>query len=254
VSDPLRSMRANMRAFYRLIGERAPGASVLECGGAVGAIVPSCPNQSVVNGVVYEDAESLEAARDEFESAYAGAGVRAWRVWVFEGDEGLAARLERAGHRRAVAPRAMTLGLAGTDLDAADDLDSERSRDDAALAALNEHAYGLPEGEFAAAMRGFSGGPVEIYLAFEDGEPAAGLATVDDGGDCGIYCVATRPESQGRGLASGLMRRALIDARDRGLTTSSLQSSDAGFRVYERIGYQDRGAIEVWERRNGSEA
>ena len=100
-------------------------------------------------------------------------------------------------------------------------------------------------------MAEFAGDPVEIYLAYEDGEPAAGLATVEANGDCGVYCVATRPPSRGRGLASGLMRRALSEARDRGLTTSSLQSSEAGLRVYARLGYVDRGAMHVWERRAG---
>ena len=45
------------------------------------------------------------------------------------------------------------------------------------------------------------------------------------------------------------MRSALADARERGCETSSLQSTKAGFSVYERLGYRDRGAVEVWERR-----
>ena len=109
--DPLAPMRANMEAFYRLIGERAAGASVLRRDGVLAAIVPSCPGQSVVNGVVYDDVKSLRAAREEFEAAYLAAGVRASRVWVPERDRQAAELLERAGHRLAVAPRAMTLDL-----------------------------------------------------------------------------------------------------------------------------------------------
>lgn len=249
MADPLDAMRANMLAFYRLVGERARGAEVIERDGVVAAIVPSSPKQSVVNGVVYDELGALMAVRDELEDRYERAGVQAWRVWVPERDDAAACWLAERGHRLTVAPRAMTLDLAGAELGGGDGIECERSRDDAALAALNEQAYGLPAGEFAAAMDGFAGDPVELYIAYEGGEPAAGLAAVGQDSDCGIYCVATRPASRGRGLATGLLRRALRDARDRAMATSSLQSSDAGFRMYERIGYRDRGALEVWERR-----
>ncbi len=49
------------------------------------------------------------------------------------------------------------------------------------------------------------------------------------------------------GRSPELLRRALADAQTRGCSTSSLQSSPIGFSVYERLGYRDRGAIEVWE-------
>src|SRR5947207_404280 len=83
-----------------------PGASVLDRDGLVAAVVPSCPDLSVVNSVVYDDAEALRKARDELEAAYERAGVRAWRVWVPERDRSVAQALAQAGHRLTVAPRA----------------------------------------------------------------------------------------------------------------------------------------------------
>jgi hypothetical protein len=44
------------------------------------------------------------------------------------------------------------------------------------------------------------------------------------------------------------MRHALTDARDRGCTTSSLQSSKIGLSVYSHLGYRDVCAIDTWER------
>jgi predicted acetyltransferase len=75
------------------------------------------------------------------------------------------------------------------------------------------------------------------------------LGAFDHDGDCGIYFVATVPEARGRGLASALLRQTLVEARDRGCATSSLQATAAGFPIYERIGYLDAGAIEMWESR-----
>jgi GNAT superfamily N-acetyltransferase len=240
-------MRANMRAFYGLLGRRAPGARVVERHGLTAAIVPSCPDQSVVNGVVYDDPEALMHVREELEATYRGAGVRAWRVWVPERDREVRDWLSERGHELGPAPRAMSLELGGADLTQLDGHDCRRSDDDAMLGELNEQAYGLPDGTFAPALAGLSGDPVTLYLAYEDGEPAACAAAVDTGGDCGIYCVATRPASRRLGLASAAIRLALAEARERGCTTSSLQSSESGFPVYARLGYLDLGAFEVWQ-------
>jgi GNAT superfamily N-acetyltransferase len=246
LSDSLGAMRRNMGAFYRLLGGHSPGGTVVERDGLVAAVVPSCPNQSVINGVVYENAEALRTVHGELKALYASAGVGVWRVWVPEADRALAAWLERSGHRLAGRQRAMILDLDRIEFELADELDWKQSDDAAVLALLNEQAYGLPAGEFAAAIAGLSG-RAELYFAREQGELAACLAAIDEGGDCGIYCVATRPSSRRRGLASALMRHALADAQGRGCTTSSLQASPLGVSVYTHLGYRDRGALETWE-------
>lgn len=236
-----------MSAFYRLLGTRSPGGVVLERKGLVAAIAPSCPNQSIVNAVVYEHAAVLRASRDELEAAYGRAGVRCWRVWVPEGDRSVGEWLLQSGHRLSGSPRAMTLDLVNADVDMSNALGWERTEDVAVLAALNEEAYGLPAGEFAQVLTALSGDSVRLYIAREGGTPAACVAAVDEDSDCGIYAVATRPASRGRGLATSLMQQALVDARRRGCTSSSLQSSKSGFPVYERLGYRDVCAIDTWE-------
>lgn len=52
------------------------------------AITPSCPDRSIVNAVVYDDAAALAAALDGLAETYERAGVRAWTVWVPEADRG----------------------------------------------------------------------------------------------------------------------------------------------------------------------
>jgi GNAT superfamily N-acetyltransferase len=142
----------------------------------------------------------------------------------------------------------MTLELVAADFDVSDDLDWERTGDVTALAALNQQAYGLPVGEFDQVLTALTGESVRLYVAREHGQPAACVVAIDEDSDCGIYCVATRPASRGCGLASALMRRALMDAHRRGCTSSSLQSSKSGFPVYERLGYRDVCALDTWNR------
>jgi ribosomal protein S18 acetylase RimI-like enzyme len=252
VDDPLASMRRNMRAFYRLLGAFSPGGAVVERDGLVAAIVPSCPQQSVVNGVVYEGAHALRAIRDELEALYRGAGVRSWRVWVTDGDDdgpGVGEWLQSRGHRLSASPRAMTLDLADADFDVSGEPVLERSSDLGTVASLNERAYGQRPGEFAQALSALEQDEVRVYLARDAGQAAACVVTLDAEDDCGIYAVATRPASRRRGLATALMRRALTDARDRGCRSSSLQSSESGFSVYADLGYRDLCAIRVWEHR-----
>lgn len=246
-NDLPEAMRRNMEAFYRLLGRRSPGGVAVERDGLLAAIVPSCPNQSVVNAVVYEDDETVRAAHEELRELYQEAGVSAWRVWVPERDRALGEWLEESGHRLAGSPRAMLMDLEKIALDRADGADWERTEDAGVVAALNEEAYGLPAGEFAQALEALAEGRAYLYVARERGQPAACLAALDARGDCGVYAVATRPSSRGRGLASVLMRHALADARDRGCTTSSLQSSKIGFSVYSHLGYRDVCAVDTWE-------
>jgi hypothetical protein len=45
------------------------------------------------------------------------------------------------------------------------------------------------------------------------------------------------------------MQHALAEARERGCTSTSLQATARGKPLYERLGYRDIGAVQMWERR-----
>jgi hypothetical protein len=98
-------MFRSLRASARLIGAGAEANRVLELDGVTAAIVPSTPDRSVLNSVVYEHAESLEAALGTLADAYDEAGVRAWTVWTRDGDEHAMNALESAGHKLDALPQ-----------------------------------------------------------------------------------------------------------------------------------------------------
>jgi ribosomal protein S18 acetylase RimI-like enzyme len=68
-------------------------------------------------------------------------------------------------------------------------------------------------------------------------------------GDCYLWFVAAVPEVRRRGLASELVRVALLDARERGCTTTTLESTKMAEPVYEQLGYHAFGRYGMWERR-----
>ena len=74
-------------------------------------------------------------------------------------------------------------------------------------------------------------------------------AAFTNGSDCEIVFVAVLPEGRGRGISGRLMARALADAADQGLETTTLQATKLGYPVYVKLGYADHGELQMWERR-----
>lgn len=236
-----------MAGFFPALARHGSDGHVVERDGVVAAIVPSCPERSVVNCVVYSDANALGGALDELGSEYERAGVRAWTVWVPEHDREAAEVLERAGHILDARPAAMVRDLSDFEVSPPFDLDLFEP-DMAEAARLNDAAYGFP-GDFERAFHERPPEPAHLYLARADGAPACTVLAYEENGECGIYLVATLPEARGRGLATALMTHALLEARGRGCVTTSLQATQRGRPVYQRLGYRDLGEIHMWERR-----
>lgn len=89
----------------------------------------------------------------------------------------------------------------------------------------------FPPGAWKAGMRG--------YVGYQRGEPVAILACVEAAGCVGIYSVGTHPYHQRKGYAEALLRHALKEAEARtGVTRTILQSTEAGMRLYTRLGYK----------------
>jgi GNAT superfamily N-acetyltransferase len=241
-----RRLLASLAQWSRTIDGASEGMRVEERDGLVTTITPAVPDRSIVNDVVYWDAAALAAAYDELAAAYDAAGIEAWTVWVPDGDRATAALLADRGHLLDSDPEAMIIDLDVVERPAKP-AGFTRSVDPVALARLNDDAYGM-RSAFARALANLEAGDtLHLYGVEEDGELASGLVTFDHGDDCSVWLVATRESSRGRGLAGALMAHAMADARERGRTTSTLQATDLGRPVYERLGYRSLGEIQLWE-------
>jgi GNAT superfamily N-acetyltransferase len=243
-------MARSMRRTGELLSRGAPESRWLQLDGVTAAITPAAPDRSVLNAVVVEDFSKLEDQLDTVAAAYSAAGVRAWTVWVPSHETAARELLGGAGHVLDSQPAAMMLDLSELREPAAgvaDDYSSEW--DMQAAGEVNDAAYGDTSGLFARAMGGLPPDSGHMYLAHVGGRPASWVLVHDDGENCEFWIAATIPEARGRGLLSGLLYRALIDARERGCTTSTTQATKMGEPVYERLGYRRFGTIEMWERR-----
>lgn len=231
----------SMEVWFRDIAE-----DLLRCDGVLAAVCPSIPDRSVFNSVVYRDPEAMIAAVPELARAYDDAGVLAWTVWTPRRDSAVATALENAGHALDASPQAMAAPLDEMDLgDGADGLDWTRTGDVGDMCSVLEEAFHWPAEPAARLMEGLE----HVYVARLDGEPVSCVAAFDSQGDCGIWNVGTREAARGRGLAGGLMCQALLDARERGCVTTSLQATQMGRPVYRRIGYRELHPLDMWEKR-----
>jgi ribosomal protein S18 acetylase RimI-like enzyme len=85
------------------------------------------------------------------------------------------------------------------------------------------------------------------WVGYLDGEPVSTAATVMGGGAVGVYNVATMPEHQNRGYGETVTRHAVAEAQRRhGITQTILQSTPAGNRLYQRMGFRTVTNIAVY--------
>jgi GNAT superfamily N-acetyltransferase len=236
-----------MPPFWALLAE-STGGQVWREDGITAAIVPGSPKRSFFNSVLYEDPESMVASIGELQTVYSAAGVQAWTVWVPEAETSVARALEAAGHHLDATPRAM--GMPIGDLRAPEpdpELEIREEPDYELVSSINEVAYGFAPGEFPV-MRGDLSA-LRTYLGAIDGETVGCAGAFTHGTDCEVAFVAVLPEGRGRGVSGRLMARAVADAADQGLETTSLQATKLGYPVYVKLGYADYGELQMWERR-----
>jgi GNAT superfamily N-acetyltransferase len=231
-----------------VFGAGAPDSRVIRRDGLIASVVPATPQRSIFNSVFHTDTGVLAAELDRIAAVYDDAGVRAWTVWVTDGDRAGAELLEGRGHALDTSPRVMALELANLASEPPQPDGIElRAGDAAVAAALNDRAYGYGPDGFRAALAVDAG--IVWHFAAEGEETIGCVGSIPVGDDCVITGVATPPEYRRRGIAGWLLWKALDRARAEGFMTGSLQASKAGAAVYERLGFSDFGFFELWERR-----
>jgi ribosomal protein S18 acetylase RimI-like enzyme len=114
---------------------------------------------------------------------------------------------------------------------------------------VNDLAYGNYDGRLERTLTPLPNGVLKGYQASLNGSPAAVALALHHGADAGISFVATIPKARRRGLATHVMQQALTEAREQGCTTTTLQATEVGERLYVALGYRRLTVMQLWERR-----
>jgi ribosomal protein S18 acetylase RimI-like enzyme len=234
-----------MVAFQQLIGRHAPGPPPLERDQFVASSVPTIP-ASLINAAVPLEGARLGPHLDEIADYYAVNPK--WGAWIDPAHRDDVEALTRHGLVLDSRPVLMA-ALLGAIHPPAEDIDVERASM-ADVGAVNDVAYENPESLIADAIGVCPTDDVHPYASRAGGEIASVAMVVDVDEDAFVTMVATLPQHRGHHLASNLLRHALQEAKERNLTTTSLQASHLGRGIYARLGYRPLGEVHLYETRS----
>ncbi len=95
--------------------------------------------------------------------------------------------------------------------------------------------------------------PTRHFVAYLNGSPIA-CSTLYLGADqiAGIWNVATTTEARGKGIGTAVTWKACQEAVQEGWTHAILRSSEMGYHVYQRLGFEEafRDQVYVWQPTN----
>ena len=87
---------------------------------------------------------------------------------------------------------------------------------------------------------------VRTYVGKIEGDPVVTGVGVSLESHVGIFNVATLPAHRRRGYAAAVTARAVRDGLGQGARSAWLQSSPAGYSVYEKLGFKTQESWECW--------
>jgi len=169
-----------------------------------------------------------------------------WQVDPTDTPEDLPEHLEKLGFTLSSGP-GMALVLSELKIpETQDDLIFERVRTRElceVFARLMAKGYGIPEfawEDYTQIVMGIGiRDDLFHYLGYLDGQPVATATVLYSDGVAGIYNIATLPEARGRRMGSMMTAAPLIDARERGYKVGILHSTQMGYNVYKRLGFEE---------------
>jgi GNAT superfamily N-acetyltransferase len=245
---PWQRNAANLAASLDFYG-RATGRGAIEEGAGVHLIASGAP-MSVLNMALLSTPVSHAEGEIERRIGLAAAWFRRrgtpWSFWLGEDwlPPRISRRLDEIFDRFELAPVTESPGMETEALPPPSrelpEIEARRvtTRDDgeafAHLLSINFQIPGLYARDLYSSPRAWGAG-AEGWLGMVDGAAVATTVIVEAAGAAGIYSVSTNPGWRRRGYAEALMRAALGErARGRVL----LQSSRAGLRLYQKMGFR----------------
>jgi GNAT superfamily N-acetyltransferase len=229
-----------------LLGGEAAGGVVVEEHGVVASFVPGAPDSPTLNAAIVVagelDLDLLEAMRRRWEQL----GVRRWGIWTDGAKYGVTDTLRTA--RLRVTSSAPGMGAEIADL-SLNGRAPARATDLATVGHVNDLAYGNPDARLERTLAPLPPGLLHAYVVELQGRPASVALALHHQRDCGISFVATAPHARRQGLASDVMQRIAFDAREAGMTSTTLQATNLGEKLYYALGYRKVSDMQLWERR-----
>jgi len=229
-----------------LLGGEAAGGVIVEEPGVVASFVPHAPDSPTLNAAIVTsdelDANLLTTMQERWEQL----GVRRWGVWTDGGHHRVTDLLRTARMRVTTSAPGMAAEIERLSVDGGG---PARPSDLATVGHVNDLAYGNPDARLERTLSPLPPGLLRAYAAELRGRPASVALALHHEADCGISFVATAPHARRQGLASDVMQAVARDAREAGMTSTTLQATNLGEKLYAALGYRTVSDMQLWERR-----
>lgn len=248
----------NLRESFRIVAESRAAGEVRELHGvsiASAGVTFQMFNAAFLSGPVATEAELTQ--RILLPSVHFNARGLEWAYWVCE--DWLEARarkrsrtlFERHGLRLSTSLPGMLAERILPPANALPRMDIRRVGDEAtrhAFCEIGSVCFHVPISWFQEVFDSHSVWERFIsFVGFVDQEAVTTTAVVIGGGVMGVYNVATLPGHQKRGYGEAVMRHALAEVRrERGMEPVILQSTPAGLKLYERMGFRTVARVAVY--------
>jgi GNAT superfamily N-acetyltransferase len=247
------TVEQNLRAAMSFFGE-ATGSGEVRTLNGVTAIYSGLDygvfNIAMLNGQATPDIPALQGRLTECARYFLPRTLR-WSFWLCEDRLGVAARrqvrpalLERGLHQISHAPGMLASALSAPPR-ALPQIECRPVADRAtreAFGAITAVSFDIPMAVARAvyhperAWRGSYRG----FVGFVRGRPVTIVAIVAAGGSLGVYSLATVPDERRQGYGEALLRAAIASEQQRtGISQLALQSTEAGYSLYRRLGFRD---------------
>lgn len=87
---------------------------------------------------------------------------------------------------------------------------------------------------------------LEIYLARQEEEPVGAVMATQFGAAVGLWAMATVPDHQRQGVGRALLQHVMAAYWERGASFFYLGATEAGYPLYQRLGFQTTVEAVVW--------
>jgi GNAT superfamily N-acetyltransferase len=256
--DPVRAIEENGEEFLVALG-RAAGAQERDDGRVrwvIGEIPIDYHNCAVRADLSPQEADGVIAESLDLFRAHGAPG--SWHVGPSMRPADIAGRLLAHGFTYGGddVGMAVELSVLPGGVPAPEDFEIERVTDEEGLSAW-EDALGRGFGEgpreavwVAEMYRRMGLGddvPWRYYLGRLGGEPVATSTLFLGAGVAGIYFVSTVEEARRRGIGAATTLAPLREAREMGYRIGVLGSSEMGYPVYRRLGFEEYCRIGLYE-------
>lgn len=84
----------------------------------------------------------------------------------------------------------------------------------------------------------------QLYVAYQDRVPVSTNFMFLDEDVAGLYKIATHPDYCRKGIGTAVTLAPLYEAKERGYNVGIIQSTEAGYNVYRKLGFKEDGILD----------